>query len=257
MTDLEVYRSNIARVAEVNGVDVNQVEVIHRSVAKGTTLDELNYFMNVASSVGMSPFNKEIWCYKSKGQLLVFAGRDGFLRKAQESPSFNGLRSCEVCKNDEFVIDVANNQIKHNMSFGDRGPIVGAYCIVFRKGGEPTIETVEFGPYNKGMNAWKTHPAEMIKKVAEVHALKKAFGISGVQCEHDFTQPDNNGNVEPVNTIEIKSFIDDQQCIEISELCEVSQEVAEGIAKKFGTVENIPENKFEAVKKWAVELCTK
>jgi hypothetical protein len=26
----------------------------------------------------------------------------------------------------------------------------------------------------------------MIKKVAETHALKKAFGISGLQCEHDW-----------------------------------------------------------------------
>jgi|ETNvirome_6_1000_1030641.scaffolds.fasta_scaffold00690_8 phage recombination protein Bet len=247
------------RISEmVNGeYNADQIMVVQDTVAKGTSTTELGYFLNVCRSVGMNPFNREIWCYKSGGRLLVFAGRDGFLRKAQENPLFDGLRSCEVCKNDDFQIDVANNTIRHNVSFGDRGPIAGAYCVVFRKGGEPTVELVEFAPYNKGQSAWKTHPAEMIKKVAEAHALKKAFGISGVQCESDFTDPDQHGNVSPINTTDFTEYISDQQYVEINELCEVNEEVKEALLKEFGSLENIPVKRYDKVKSWAVAQCTK
>ncbi len=171
-----------------------QVAVIKNTVAKNTTNLELAYFLSVCQSVDLNPFVKEIWCYKDKkGNMLVFAGRDGFLAKAQRNPNFNGMRSCEIRENDEFEIDVANSSIRHTVKgFGEeRGAIRGAYAIVFRKDGEPTIELVDFARYNKGWSVWKTHPEEMIKKVAEVHALKKAFGISGIQCEYDFEVKDS------------------------------------------------------------------
>lgn len=189
-----------------------QVMIVQNSVAKGTTPDELAYFLSVCSTIGLNPFRKEVWCYKdNKKNLLIFAGRDGFLSKAQENPSFAGIRSCEVKQNDHFKIDVANNKIEHSVSFGDRGPIVGAYAIVFRKDGEPTIELAEFATYNKGYNTWKTHPEEMIKKVAECHALKKAFGLSGVISEHDY---DTSSGVAVPISVEV-SKTPAQQVVEI------------------------------------------
>jgi hypothetical protein len=66
--------------------------------------------------------------------------------------------------------------------------MIGAYAIAFRKGSEPTIVWVDFNTFNKGYNAWKSHPGEMIVKVAEAHSLKKAFGLSGLEIEeiYDF-----------------------------------------------------------------------
>lgn len=171
------------------GYSPEQVAIIKNTVAKGTTNIELAYFLQVAQTIGLSPFNKEIWCYKdTKGNLLVFAGRDGFLKKAQDNPNFAGIRSCEIRATDKFSIDVANKKIFHEVEkWGDeRGPIKGAYAIVFRKDGEPTIEIADFARYNKKFFVWKSHPEAMIKKVAETNALKKAFGITGVQSEYDF-----------------------------------------------------------------------
>ena len=197
--EIEIRESHNA-ISENFGYSNEQVAVIQKTVAKGTTAVELAYFINVCKTVDLNPFIKEIWCYKdNRGNLLVFAGRDGFLAKAQRSPSFNGIRSSEVCEEDEFEIDIANNKIKHVFGKGKRGEIIGAYCLVFRKDGEPTIEYVDFKTYNKGYNAWKTHPAEMIKKVAETHALKKGFGISGLQSEYDFDVKRNGVSV-PINT---------------------------------------------------------
>lgn len=181
------------------GYTASEIAVIQNTVAKGTTKVELAYFINVCKSVGLNPFIKEIWCYKdNKDNLLVFAGRDGFLAKAQKSPKFNGIRSSEVCVNDNFSMDIANNKIEHSFGISERGSIIGAYAIVFRKNGEPTIEYADFKFYNKGYNTWKTHPAEMIKKVAETHALKKCFGISGIQSEYDFTE--KNGIALPLGS---------------------------------------------------------
>jgi|SRR5688572_3264236 len=177
-----------------------EIATIQSTVAKGTNKVELAYFLSLAKSLDLNPFNKEIWCYKdNKGNLLIFSGRDGFLKKSQQNPAYNGLRSSEVCEQDGFGLDIANNVINHTIKIGDRGKIVGAYAIVFRKDGEPTIEWAEFKTYDKGWNTWKTHPAEMIKKVAECHALKKAFGITGVHVEYDYDT--RNQTFGSVNTL--------------------------------------------------------
>lgn len=206
--------TSMEKIAETLGgfLSKEQIAVIHNSVAKGTTMTELAYFLNVAKSVKLNPFNKEIWCYKDKkDNLVIFTGRDGFLSKAQDNPNFNGIRSAEVKKNDEFEIDIANNSVKHTIKdLANRGDIVGAYAIVFRKDGEPTLVTVEFSRYKKDFyGPWKTHPEDMIKKVAESKALKLAFGISGLQIEDEFDI--KNGVAIPHEVIEAKRTLSDRE----------------------------------------------
>jgi len=183
------------------GYSNSQIEVIKKTVAKGTTETELAHFMSVCLASNLNPFLKEIWCYKDKkGNLLIFAGRDGFLTKAQQDPNYNGIRSSEVCKNDIIELDIPNGKIAHKINpKEDRGAIIGGYAIVFRKDGEPTIEWADFKTYNKGINVWTTHPSAMIKKVSEASALKKAFGISGIQSEHEFSV--KNGVAIPIKTM--------------------------------------------------------
>ncbi len=216
---------NDKKIGDVMNLSPEKIAIIKSTVAKGFTDLELAYFLNVCQSVDMNPFNKEIWSYKdNKGNLLIFAGRDGFLSKAQKNPLFNGIRSCEVREKDEFSIDVANNNIKHTFGISDRGNVVGAYAIVFRKGGEPTIEYALFKTYNKGWGAWLTHKAEMIKKCAETHALKKAFGISGVQSEYDFETKNNIAT--PINT-EIKHEINPEfkDATEKLKICKTKEDI--------------------------------
>lgn len=187
------------QVAVYKDYSIDEINVIKNSVAKGTTDTELKYFISVCKSVELNPLTKEIWCYKDhRNNLLVFAGRDGFLSYAQRNPNFAGIRSCDVCANDIFELDIINpaNNI-HKISHKDRGQLLGAYAIVYRKDGEPTISYVNFSEYNRNVNAWKTHPAAMIKKVAETQALKLAFGMSSVQSEHEFDT--NAGVAVPIN----------------------------------------------------------
>ena len=179
----------------------DEIKVIKDSVAKGTTDIELKYFLSVCKSTGLNPFMKEIWCYKDqKNNLLVFAGRDGFLSNAQKNINYGGIRSCDICANDEFILDMINPKNNKHIIAKERGNLLGAYAIVFRKDGEPTISYVDFKSYDRGYNAWKSHPAAMIKKVAETQALKLAFGMSGIQSEHEFDIDQSKNIAIPINT---------------------------------------------------------
>ena len=185
---------NEDKLAKELNIPLSELAIVRRTVAKNTTLLELGFFLSVAKQQGLSPFNKEIWCYKDhKNNLIIFTGRDGMLKKAQENPLFNGLRSSDIREKDEFSADIPNGIITHKItqvSTEKRGNIIGAYCIVFRKDGEHTIEIADIETYDnsspKFSSPWKTHKADMIKKVAEQKALKKAFGFSGLQLEDEF-----------------------------------------------------------------------
>lgn len=183
---------NADKIAGFTNFKAEEIAIIKNTVAKGTTDSELAFFLSICSSVKLNPMMKEIWCYKdNKGNLLAFAGRDGFLKRAQESELWNGMTSFEVCKNDQFTMDVTNAKITHLPAFQDRGAIIGAYAIVKPKGCElPTVEWADIKVYDKNQFTWNSHKADMIKKVAEIHALKKAFGIGVLQSEYDYNVRD-------------------------------------------------------------------
>lgn len=201
-SNITVYR----QLASATGLSTSMIAVIHNSVAKKTTTHELAYFLNVAKAAGLNPFMKEVWCYKDRlGNLLVFTGRDGFLKKAQQSEDYKGIQSAAVFENDEFhmITDTTNNEFTDSIKIyhkikpakGGRGELLGAYCISYREDKAPYGVWVELSRYNKGYSAWGTHPEDMIIKVAETHSLKKAFGINGVQSEYEYEV--SNDIVEP------------------------------------------------------------
>lgn len=165
-----------------------EIGIIKATVAKGFTDTELAYFLNVAKVYGLNPFTKQIWGYKDlKNNIIVFAGRDGFLAKAQRDPRWAGISSDVVRQGEQFSMNVAEGKVSHQKDVTSKAPILGAYAISKPKGCDyPTIEWADFETYNKGHNVWKSDPAAMIKKVAESHCLSKAYGISGLAIEEDF-----------------------------------------------------------------------
>ena len=198
---------NAEKISALTGFRPDEIAVVRNTTAKGTTDSELAYFLSVCKSVELNPFMKEIWCYKdNKGNVLVFAGRDGFLKRAQQSNLWNGMTSFEVCVNDFFEMDVSKALVTHKPAFKDRGAIVGAYAIVKPKGCDlATVEWADISVYDKKQFTWQTHKAEMIKKVAEIHALKKAFGITVLQSDMDWEVKDNV--VIPIST-EVKTELE-------------------------------------------------
>lgn len=170
-----------------------EIAIIKATVAKGFSDMELSYFLNVAKVYQLNPFTKQIWGYKdNKGNIIVFAGRDGFLAKAQQDKRWNGIASDVIREGEKYEINIAAGQISHVKDVLSKAKIIGAYAICRPKNCEiSTIEWADFDTYNKGYNVWKADPVAMIKKVAESHCLAKAYGISGLAVEEDFEIKDN------------------------------------------------------------------
>lgn len=234
---------------------MQQVDVMQQTVAKNTTEAELTYFLNTAKTIGLNPFNKEIWCYKDhKGNLIIFTGRDGFLKKAQEQPNFDGMRSCEVREKDEFRADVPGGKVYHSFSSfkaEDRGPVVGAYAIVFRKDGEPTIEFAPISEYKpkspSAFSPWSHKESEMIKKCAESKALKKAFGFGMLQSADEWQVKEEkaiplNADVKPqVNPEEERTIEFIKEVKTYSQL----QQVGKDLLEKYPEVEKAYNEKLD------------
>lgn len=197
MSDLEkakeVAIQNATKISTMSNFTPEQVMLIKSTVAKGTNDNELAYFLSVAKSVNLNPMLKQIWCYKdNRDNLLMFAGKDGFLAIAQRDSRWNGMTSAYVCENDMFEMDIPNGIVKHSYNGKERGTIIGAYAIVKPKGCDlATVEWADIKIYDKKQFVWKSHQGDMIMKVAEIHALKKAFGISGLNDEYDFNIQNN------------------------------------------------------------------
>lgn len=205
--DVLITQNEQSAISQFSNTDV---DIIKNSVAKGTSDAELKYFLAVAASTGLNPFQKEIWCYKSGNDMLIFAGRDGFLSNAQKKPDFKGIRSAYVCEGDKFKMNIVSGHIEHEFTQANRGNIVGAYAIVKREGMDAFISWADFKEFNKGYNAWKTNPGSMIKKVAEAHALKQAYSLSGVDSEHDYDFKRNTfaSNTEDADYTEIAAPVE-------------------------------------------------
>lgn len=196
--ELEKQMFSMPALVEMSGYNEQMLTVLQKTVAKGTTPAEFAYFLTVAKSSGLNPINKEVWCYKDhKDNVIIFTGRDGFLKRNKDMQSFLGMRSSEVCEYDEFEMDIIEGTVKHKIT-NNRGKVIGAYAIVEHEGKIPVVTYLDFDEFNLGQAKWKTAPKMMIKKCAQSHALKEAAGMTGIQAEESWSIKDNiaSSNVE-------------------------------------------------------------
>lgn len=149
-------------------------------VAPKLTDTEFAYFMGMSKATGMNPLTREIWAVKYGDYAAqIFIGRDGYRRRAQELPEYEGHSKGAIYENDEF--EVVNGIPHHRYKLTNRGKVVGAYCVVYISGRKiPFMEVVDFHEYfkpgkNEKPTTWDTMPATMIQKVAEAQALRGAF----------------------------------------------------------------------------------
>lgn len=173
-----------------NNLRKDVIVVLHKQIAKNTTMAEFAFFLEYCKAIGLNPVLKEVWCYKDNlDNLITFAGKDGFVKKAKEDPFYLGYSSAYVCENDHFFIDIPSGTVEHVFDNKDRGKLRGAWSRVKSKEKDQRDDSliwVPFEDFNKGKSTWSSVPTEMIKKVADCHALKQFVGIPGLQNEYEF-----------------------------------------------------------------------
>ena len=179
MSALAVVSQRAAQQPDFTANEV--IETIKETVAKGATNAQLAMFLEVCKSTGLNPFLKEIWFVPGVG---VMAGRDGYLRVANEHPMFDGI----------------DTRVERD----PQGIPVKAVCTVWRKDrNHPTVSEAYYNEYKKSSSVWTTYKSAMISKVAEVLALKRAFSINGIVTEEEIgEQPgDPRGSVEAAREV--------------------------------------------------------
>jgi phage recombination protein Bet len=237
-----------SRNKELISFTQKEVETIKRTVASDANTDELRMFLHIAKTYGLDPFNKEIFFWKIKGKPTIMTSRDGYLKIADRHEEYNGLVSDVVRENDSFRRKAQG--IDHEYGT-NRGDIIGAYALVYRKDREyPVYVFAPFQEYFAGTRVWTKYPSAMILKVAESMALKRAFTVSGlVTAEEMDVQRLNEKDKEKPRRLyaekKNKSDENEDKAIDIkSELSEREKEIKELI----GSDKNLRKDMFTYLK---------
>lgn len=146
-----------------------------RGQADKITDQEVILFMKTCQAQKLNPFAKgEAYLIKfgnDPAQMVV--GKDAYMRRAEENPSYRGHKSGIVVLRGEQVIQ------KEGTCLYPGETLLGGWCRVHRTrtGGseEEIFKEVSLKEYDKGQANWKTKPCTMIEKVAVSQALRSAF----------------------------------------------------------------------------------
>lgn len=146
-----------------------------RGQADKITDQEVILFMKTCQAQKLNPFAQgEAYLIKfgnDPAQMVV--GKDAYMRRAEENPSYRGHKSGIVVLRGEQVIQ------KEGTCLYPGETLLGGWCRVhrIRTGGseEEIFKEVSLKEYDKGQANWKTKPCTMIEKVAVSQALRSAF----------------------------------------------------------------------------------
>lgn len=178
--------------------------------ASNATEAEAKAFFEVCENFGLNPLEGDIIFQKFETKygprVSYIVSRDGRYKNALRDPNFLNLSSFVVHKGDHFEVDVMEGVPKH--TFGaERGEKIGAWAVVKHKVRGNIMTYVDFQEYFKAFSSknavWRDLPSAMIKKVAEVEALKMAFPL-GVTFRSEFESEiiDLNEDMKDVKTEE-------------------------------------------------------
>lgn len=153
---MENKNTPVAATAPViNYTDPEIITLLKQTVARGTTDAEFALFVQQCKATGLNPFKKEIWCIKTKDQLQLMTGINGYYEIANRHPAFDGIETETI---------------------EEGGRLVKAVARVYRKDrSRPTTAEAHIAEYGKNYGNWQKMPRLMLSKCAESMALRKSF----------------------------------------------------------------------------------
>jgi phage recombination protein Bet len=171
----------------INYEDRKVIDTLKATVAKGTTDHELDMFIQQCKGTGLNPFKKEIWCIVTGTgewrKVQMMTGLHGYLQIANSHPQFDGI---EYSYGPTIKVQAGQSEIEAYQWVEAR---------VYRKDRtRPQAYRAEWSESkgdlvskNGKLMQWALRAKYMLQKVAECHALKRAFAqeLSGFYTEEE------------------------------------------------------------------------
>jgi phage recombination protein Bet len=162
--------SLVARMAADRGMEKEAFyDVIKNTIMPREATDaETAAFLLVADRYNLDPLLKHIHCFfdKRTNRLMPIISIDGWSFLVNQQPQYDGVRF-------EYTQD-------------DDGKVQAITCNMFRKDRTRETSVTEFlSECWKNTDAWKSHPARMLRHRAFMQAARLCFGFSGAMDEDE------------------------------------------------------------------------
>lgn len=224
--------------------DHSQIDLLKSTICKGSSDDELMFFVNVCKRTGLDPFARQIYSVPRAGQRVIQISVDGFRLIAERSGRYSPGKESSYTYRKDGSLESATSFIMKQTRDGHWHTVAA---------------TAYFDEYDGKTNLWKKMPRTMLAKCAECLALRKAFPaeMSGLYAEEEMHQADvKHHDVKPLYSI----CISHEKSIELGDLLmkcspEVQKNFVMYLSQKFKitTLDDLPENEFEKHKEMLIK----
>ena len=153
------------------------VRTIRATVAKDCNDSELALFLATCQHTGLNPLVRQIYAIKMQGRLTIHVGIDGYRLVAARTGRYAGQVGPQWCGEDGVWQDVW---------LGNKPPAACKVGILRTGFPEPVWAVATFKEFSKNTDTWKAMPSHMLAKVAESHALRRAFPNDLANLTPDF-----------------------------------------------------------------------
>ena len=181
MTNIDVKPTTAVTSVTLESGSVLTADTVRNYLVSGggnVTDQEVVMFLESCKAQKLNPFVKDAYLIKYGNQAAqIVTGKDVFIKRAAESPIFDGMRAGIVVANQRGELEYREGSLKL-----PNEQIIGGWCEVYLKDKKyPAKAVVSFEEYagrkaNGEINSmWSSKPGTMIRKVAQSQALREAF----------------------------------------------------------------------------------